>query len=266
MTDLKNYKLPKGKVLVFKSVKNDMTSRNDFKWPDEGEVSAPDWRPEKECGNGLHGWLWGSGDYSLKVKDADAKWLVLEVDTLGIVDLLGKVKFEKCKVIYCGVYVSGFAFIRKQYWASLVVTNEKPESSATGYSGHASATGYSGHASATGDSGHASATGNYGHASATGYYGHASATGYSGHASATGYSGHASATGDNATGACINTDGKARCGKNGSIILTYFDKRANRNKHVVGYEGKEVEANTWYELTATGKLKKCKDQDIVLKK
>lgn len=50
----------------------DMTAHGGFVWPKEGEVCAPDWRPDARCGNGLHGLLWGEGDGSLLNWSADA--------------------------------------------------------------------------------------------------------------------------------------------------------------------------------------------------
>ncbi len=198
-------------VLVLKSVNPDMTAHGGFLWPESGAVKCPDWEETPECGHGLHGWLWAHGDFSLKVNNPAAKWLVVEVDASKIVSLDNgqKVKFPEGNVVFCGTFGQAFRMIfdelvkreKMEAFASdpnvnASATGDSGHASATGYYGHASATGYSGHASATGYSGHASATGDYGHASATGYYGHASATGDSGHASATGYSGHASATGD----------------------------------------------------------------------
>ncbi|WP_445081510.1 DUF7666 domain-containing protein [Martelella alba] len=44
-------------VLVLRTCNSDMTSRNDFVWPESGLVECPDWEPTEECGNGLHGLL-----------------------------------------------------------------------------------------------------------------------------------------------------------------------------------------------------------------
>jgi hypothetical protein len=218
---------PPETVLVLRTAAADGSSYNGFRWPESGPVEAPDWAPVAECGQGLHGWLWGHGDWSLKCKDDDARWIVVEVVKADVIDLGAKVKFPRGIVLATfGHWRDAMAFIRARrpvdegmtvaagdsghasaagnyghasatgYYGHASATGYSGHASATGYSGHASATGYYGHASATGRSGHASATGDYGHASATGRYGHASATGYYGHASATGYSGHASATGD----------------------------------------------------------------------
>ena len=216
------------KVLVLRTCNADMTSYGGFKWPESGPVEAPDWKPTKECGNGLHGWLWGCGDWSLKIGDDSRKWLVIETDSKGIVELSGKVKFQSGNVLFVGrAWNEAMAFLRGR--AGLVF-----ESSATGYSGHASATGYSGHASATGYYGHASATGNYGHASATGNYGHASATGESGWA--------------------VSNQGTAKTGKDGIITIRY---KPNSGKYrvAVGYVGENgIKPNVAYKVDDQGKF------------
>ena len=191
-----------GKVLVLKSVKENMASDYDpnFIYPQKGLVEAKDWNPSKECGGGLHGWLWGVGDFSSKVRSFKAKWLVIEVDENEIIDLVDKVKFRKGKVVFCGSFVNAYLFLLER----------KPLNKKT----------------ITGDSGHAAATGNSGHAAATGDYGHAAATGNSGHA------------------AILGLNGMAKCGKGGSIILTYND--GERERHLVGYEGEGILADTWY--------------------
>lgn len=55
--------LKKGQALVMKVVGPKGESYGAFIWPTEigSTVEAPDWKPTKECGNGLHGWLWGLG-------------------------------------------------------------------------------------------------------------------------------------------------------------------------------------------------------------
>ncbi len=218
----------------------DGISKNGFKYPELGFVECPDWKPEPTCGHGLHGWLWGVGDYS--VSDHKTLWQVIEVADSDIVNLGNKVKFPKGEVLYSGSLGGAYAWMKyAPHW-------EKAESSATGDYGHASA---------TGDYGHASATGYSGHASATGYSGHASATGDYGHASATGKYGHASATGDYGIGAAIGFNGTASAAESGAIVLT-FGERINGEfalVHIfaskVGENG--IEAGKTYTLNAEGK-------------
>jgi len=103
MKNLKKYAPKKGCVLVLKSLAaNLVAAHNRFQWPEKGQVFCPDWKPTKECGNGLHGWKWGEGDAGLRCKDDDAKWLILSVVESDIIDLTDKVKFPQCEVVYCG--------------------------------------------------------------------------------------------------------------------------------------------------------------------
>ena len=91
-------------VLVLRNCKNDLTSFGGFQWKESGIVEAPDFIKNNECGNGLHGFLWGEGDSELAnwYSDSDAKWLVVKVNKDDIIELFGKVKFPKGEVVFCG--------------------------------------------------------------------------------------------------------------------------------------------------------------------
>ena len=108
---LKQCKPAKGHVLVLKSIAANMKAYGGFQWPESGAVSAPDWKPTEECGNGLHGWLWGAGDAGLRCMDDDAKWLVLSVPS-DFVDLGQKVKFPSCEIKYLGDRETAVAIIQ----------------------------------------------------------------------------------------------------------------------------------------------------------
>ena len=99
--------------LVLRCCRSDFTSRNDFVWPSEvgAVVVAPDWEPTEECGNGLHGWLYGHGDIACVTywEEADSKWLVLEVD--DVIELDGKCKFERAVVRFVGAKSNAAAFL-----------------------------------------------------------------------------------------------------------------------------------------------------------
>ena len=99
--------------LVLRCCRSDFTSRNDFVWPSEvgAAVVAPDWEPTEECGNGLHGWLYGHGDIACVTywEKADSKWLVLEVD--DVIELNGKCKFERAVVRFVGAKSNAAAFL-----------------------------------------------------------------------------------------------------------------------------------------------------------
>ena len=108
---LKKCKPTKGHVLVLKSLPASMKAYGGFQWPESGAVFAPDWKPTEECGNGLHGWLWGAGDAGLRCMDDDAKWLVLSVPS-DFVDLGQKVKFPSCEIKYLGDRETAVAIIQ----------------------------------------------------------------------------------------------------------------------------------------------------------
>ena len=73
-----------------------------FQWPTQigAVVTAPDWLPTKECGNGLHGLLDGLGDSGHLSFDTDAIWWIVEAD--DSIDLDGKHKFQTCRVVAFG--------------------------------------------------------------------------------------------------------------------------------------------------------------------
>src|SRR6202142_3581850 len=90
------------RVLVLRTCGANMTSKNGFKWPQKGAVKCHDWLPTAECGNGLHGFLWGEGNGGLADWAADAKWLVVSVWEKEIVVIDRKVKFPRGNVVFCG--------------------------------------------------------------------------------------------------------------------------------------------------------------------
>ena len=69
----------------------DGKSHGGFQWPMQigATVTAPDWEPTAECGNGLHGWLYGQGDHGCSDYPGTdgAKWYALEVVEADIIML-----------------------------------------------------------------------------------------------------------------------------------------------------------------------------------
>ena len=89
--------------LIMKVIPSNRITRKGFLWPKVGGiVTAPDWSDEPECGGGLHGWLNGDGDHFTQTysESPDAIWLAIVTDS--IVDLCGKVKFQKGLVVFEG--------------------------------------------------------------------------------------------------------------------------------------------------------------------
>ena len=92
------------KQYILKVLPANLISYNNFQWPSEigAVVTAPDWKRTKECGNGLHGWLNGQGDYNVcNYFESTTKWLVLSTTT-KIINLDGKVKFKTCVIEFIG--------------------------------------------------------------------------------------------------------------------------------------------------------------------
>jgi hypothetical protein len=100
-------------VLILRTCAADLRSYNDFQWPESGPVEVPDWDSAPHCGNGLHGYLWGEGDAGLANWSSDAKWLVVEVEKSTIVDLGGKVKFPRGKVVCCGTRLEATTYLHE---------------------------------------------------------------------------------------------------------------------------------------------------------
>ena len=103
-------------ALVLRTCNADMTAYRGFQWPNEvgAVVTAPDWAANDECGQGLHGWLFGQGDYSSSnsATKSDAKWLVVEVVLADVIALGGKVKFPSCTIKHIGDKLSATSYLR----------------------------------------------------------------------------------------------------------------------------------------------------------
>ena len=93
---MSSYKNPR---LFLRTCNPDGTSYGGFQWPMEvgAVVSAPDWDPKPECGNGLHGLLDGQQD-SDYIITRNVVWMVVEADMDLVVDRGGKCKFPECTI------------------------------------------------------------------------------------------------------------------------------------------------------------------------
>ena len=97
------YTLPAGRALMLRTCDAKMTAQHrGFVWPASGPVECDDWNPRAECGNGLHGLLWGAGDVSMLSSADDAKWLVVDVAADEIVTIGAKIKVSRGVVIFAG--------------------------------------------------------------------------------------------------------------------------------------------------------------------
>ena len=214
--------------LVLRVCRPDGTSRDGFQWPMKvgAEVVAPDWKNNTECGNGLHGWLYGQGDYGCVSywEDDEAKWLVLEVESDGIDLLGGNCKFPRAVVRFVGTRAAA---------ADYIIVNEPRAHSSTvigaclkAGEGEVVQVGSLGTAMA-GDYGKAIA-GGFGKAS-VGQYGNAS-VGYKGESTAGLY-------------------GTAAAGLYGEIRIQWWDNKAQRYRIAVAYVGENgIKPNVAYKL------------------
>jgi len=221
-----------------------------FVWPRSGAVTCDDWAATRECGNGLHGFLWGTGDHALASYAPGAIWVVCAVWSDDVVDLGGKVKFPRAWVVFAGQ--------RDDAVALLVYLGGKPDFRGTATAGDAgtATAGYAGTATA-GDDGTATA-GDDGTATA-GYAGTATA-GYAGTATAgddgtatAGYAGTATAgargtaTAGYAGTATAGYAGTATAGARGVISIWGWDGK--RRRMVTGYVGEDgIKANVAYRV------------------
>jgi hypothetical protein len=214
-------------VLCLRTVNQDGTAYNNFKWPTLGFVEAPDWEPTKKCGSGLHGYLKGCGNAE------QIKWnglfQVVKVIEKEIIQLDGKVKFPRCEVIFTGSQKEATDILQKEYpglpiiGATVVVGDNLV--AVSGVRGTVTA----------GDSGTATA-GDYGKATA-GDFG--TATVGNGGTATAGYCGTATA------GEC----GKATAGEKGRLSILYWDNKADIYREVIGYVGENgIEPNVAYKL------------------
>ncbi|MGB2578961.1 hypothetical protein AAIR98_000880 [Elusimicrobium simillimum] len=105
-------KSKKEKFYILRTCNSDMSAHGGFIWPTKGKVVCPDWKDNKDCGNGLHGLLEGKGDAGYLSSNTDAKWLV--VSTTEFNDLTDKVKFKECIVEFCGEKDEAISFITKK--------------------------------------------------------------------------------------------------------------------------------------------------------
>lgn len=69
-----------------------------------------------------------------------------------------------------------------------------------------------------------------------------------------------SATGDNAIAAAFGLDSKAKAGKTGIVVVSWWDEKTERKRLCTGYVGEDgIEPDVWYKAVE-GKLVKSEDQ------
>ena len=201
------------------------TIHTDFRWPREGEVTAPDWNPKPECGGGFHALEFGEGSWNLLREDEtpSEEWRVVRVQADDLIRLTDdgnvKVKFRRGEIVYCGNKPGALAMVMcgKEAMERAMLLADP---------------------SVQGNSSSSASSGNSSSSASSGYYSRSEQIGKRGIAAAIGH----------------NVRGKA--GENGLLILTWWDEPAKRYRACVGEVGIDgIGADTWYEVKA-GKLSK----------
>jgi hypothetical protein len=256
-------KLADGEVLMLRTCDKNGRAYGGFQWPQSGEVTAPDWSARANCGNGLHGLLWGEGDAGHLSSDVDAVWMIVGVkaDTPRV-DLNGKWKAKTCAVHYYGLREVAVGLLQKHAPAGSRIAYG---TATAGDDGTATA-GYCGTATA-GDGG--TATAGYGGTATAGVRGTATAgdrgtatagvrgtaTAGDGGTATAGYGGTATA-GVRGT-ATAGYGGTATAGEEGCITFLWWDQKRSKYRRAafeIGEDG--VEANVAYRCEG-GKLVKA---------
>jgi len=201
----------------------------------------------------LHGLLNGEGEGSLLSFDSTAIWWVLECDADSVVNLNGKVKVPKARVVLWGdrkkVTDRLLELCPGRAIVGAFVTAGDGGMATAGDGGTATA-GDGGTATA-GDGG--TATAGF-RGTATAGYGGTATAGYGGTATAGNYG---TATAGNRGTATAGDGGTATAGEYGTLILKYYD--GIRYRTVVGYVGENgLQAGTKYKLNDRGEFEPCK--------
>jgi hypothetical protein len=262
---VKALKLLKGEALMLRTCNADGTSYGGFQWPKSGPVKCPDWKKRAECGNGLHGLLWGEGNGSLLNWSEGAAWLVVRIKESDAVQIGDKIKVPSGVVEFFGKADDAVALIQKYAPAGKAIVRGTATAgdggTATAGDGGTATAGDGGTATA-GDGGTATAgvrgtaTAGDGGTATAGVRGTATA-GVRGTATAgdggtaTAGDGGTATAGDGGT-ATAGVRGTATAGVGGCIAILYWNgEKCRRAVFEVGENG--VEPNQPYQVNADGK-------------
>lgn len=98
-----------------RTVDKDGKGYGGFQWPKKGHVVAPDWKPDRQCGHGLHALLNGEGNSGyLYPEDTQPLWQVIIFDLNHAIDLHDKIKVPECEVLYTGTQAKATQFLLKR--------------------------------------------------------------------------------------------------------------------------------------------------------
>ena len=249
------YKLPEGHVLCMRTCDENLKSHGGFQWPESGEVVCPDWDAKAECGNGLHGLLWGTGDAALLDWSPKSKWLAVEVDEKTIVNLDSKVKFPKCRVVMVGDRKDAADLISKHApngTAVIGLVQDGGDRSTITGGDYSTITGGSG-STITGGSGSTITGGDYSTITGGDY---STITGGGG-STITGGDG-STITGGSRSTLTGGSDSTITGGSDSTLVLTYWDSKSERYRCVLRYVGEDgIKAGVAYVADGMGGLKEA---------
>jgi hypothetical protein len=217
-------------AIVLRTCNEDMTSNGGFKWPESGEVVAPDWDPRPVCGYGLHGLLDGEGDWGLMNWSLGAKALLVRVAVSTLVQIGGKVKFPRGVVVKVGHLA---ALVCELLCDPNRIVGEVTRIAALAKKGN-----------------------KVEGTAASGYASKLAASGYASKLAASGYASKLAASGNESVALAAGYRSSAKAGERGVIALAWYDEAAKRPRLAVGYVGEGgIVADTWYRIdTNTGSL------------
>ncbi len=222
------------KVLVIRTVDKNLQSLGGpegkgrgFQWPSTGPVACSDWDPKPECGNGLHGLLWGEGDWSLLSYADDAVWLLVEVLKTDIVSLGQKVKFPKGEVVFSGGRADAITkilcHVDRMAGCDNVSSGNCSTAASSGNCSKAASSGDYSKAASSGNGSTAASSGDCSTAASSGYGSKAASSGYGSKAASSGDGSTAASSGNCSTAASSGDNSKAASSGNGSTAASSGD-------------------------------------------
>ena len=231
-----------GKYLVLRTVDADWRSRGGFRWRKTVETVASDWDPDpdRDCGGGLHGLLWGCGDAGLLASAPDAVWLVVAVDPSDVAnpDQPHKVRFRAGRVRHHGTCDGAVDYLMAHGAAGLPVVYGRHSSGNWG----SSTSGYKG-----------SSTSGYKGTSTSGDWG----TSNSGSGGTSNSGNHGTSTSGNWGTSTSGRGGTSTAGDRGTLIITWYD--GSRYRRAVGYVGEDgLKPDTPYRVNERGEFVEVK--------
>ena len=243
-----------GEVLILRRIPQSRITNGDgegedFVWPSGvgSVVECPNWRPDSQCGGGLHGWPLGFGlgegcDYDI-IEDI---WLVIGAtpeDVCGELEGDAKCKFRVGVIRFEGTFGAAMEFVRSGFAAcvqAMAMAKEK-----------------------NGDWGQSTVAGDWGKSTVAGNHGQSTVAGNCGRSTVAGDYATCEALGVNCVAAIAGT-GRVRVGERGAVAVAYYTD-VDGWRFLTGKVGEkciwdeatrqivEAEANVWY-VVRDGKL------------